>query len=105
MPATRLDSAILGMAGAPPAHLGASLRTAALLKAGELQGAIFNTTTLAIVCTDEAGVIRLFNAGAERMLGYDAAELIDKRTPANFSDSLEVLARSVVMSREAGRPV
>ncbi|MDB5810718.1 MAG: sensor hybrid histidine kinase [Betaproteobacteria bacterium] len=105
MPATQLDSAVLSMAGAAPAPVQESLRSAALLKAGTLQAAIFNTAAFSIICTDEMGVIQLFNAGAERMFGYQADELINKSTPAILSDSLEVLARAVVMSREADAPV
>src|SRR4051812_19062332 len=105
MPATRLDSAVLGMTGAAPAPVSEGLQHAALLKASTLQAALFDTTVCSIICTDEAGIIQVFNAGAERMLGYDAAELINKSTPARLADPLEVLARSVVMSREAGTPV
>src|ERR1700675_3824094 len=41
----------------------------ALLKAGALQNAIFNSANFSSIATDEKGVIQLFNVGAERMLG------------------------------------
>src|SRR5436309_5625209 len=58
----------------------------ALLKAGALQSAIFNSENFSSIATDEKGVIQLFNVGAERMLGYTASEVVDKNTPADISD-------------------
>ena len=46
------------------------------------------------------GVIRLFNTGAERMLGYAAAEVVDKITPADVSDPQELSARASALSLE-----
>ena len=54
----------------------------ALLKTGALQSAIFNSANFSSIATDEKGVIQLFNVGAERMLGYTAAEVLNKITPA-----------------------
>ena len=45
-----------------------------LLKAGALQRAIFNSANFSSIATDAKGVIQIFNVGAERMLGYTAAE-------------------------------
>jgi hypothetical protein len=39
-----------------------------LLKVGALQDAIFSSANFSIIATDERGVIKLFNVGAERML-------------------------------------
>jgi PAS domain S-box-containing protein len=74
----------------------------ALLKAGALQNAIFNSANFSSIATDEKGVIQLFNVGAERMLGYTAAEVLDKITPADISDPQEVIARAVALSLELG---
>ena len=49
----------------------------ALLKAAALQHAILTSASFSIIATDEKGIIQLFNAGAERMLGYTAAEVVD----------------------------
>jgi PAS domain S-box-containing protein len=76
------------------------LREAAMLKAGALQESILNSADFAIIATDEKGIIQLFNRGAERMLGYDAAEMVNKITPAHISDPQEVIARAVVLSQE-----
>ena len=58
----------------------------ALLKAGALQSAIFNSANFSSIATDAKGVIQIFNVGAERMLGYAAAEVMNKITPADISD-------------------
>ncbi|MGD0992298.1 MAG: PAS domain S-box protein, partial [Gemmatimonadales bacterium] len=46
------------------------------LKAGALQSAIFNSANFSSIATDAKGVIQIFNVGAERMLGYTAAEVM-----------------------------
>src|SRR5271157_3811339 len=77
-------------------------RKEALLKAGALQSTIFNSANFSSIATDEEGVIQLFNVGAERMLGYTAAEVLNKITPADISDPLEVIARAKALSLELG---
>src|SRR4029450_3977621 len=80
-------------------------REAALLKTGALQNAIFNSANFSSIATDEKGVIQLFNVGAERMLGYTAAEGINKSTPADISDRSEVTGRANALSVELGPPI
>ena len=75
-------------------------RREALLKTGALQNAIFNSANFSSIATDERGVIQIFNVGAERMLGYAAAEVVDKITPADISDPQEVIARAEALSLE-----
>ena len=77
----------------------------ALLKAGALQNAIFNSANFSSIATDEKGVIQLFNVGAERMLGYTAIEVVDKITPADISDPQEVIARAKALSLELATPI
>jgi PAS domain S-box-containing protein len=77
----------------------------ALLKAGALQSAIFNSANFSSIATDEKGVIQLFNVGAERMLGYVASEVLNKITPADISDSQEVIARAKALSVELATPI
>jgi PAS domain S-box-containing protein len=77
----------------------------ALLKAGALQSAIFNSANFSSIATDEKGVIQLFNVGAERMLGYTAIEVVDKITPADISDPQEVIARAKELSHELATPI
>ena len=76
-----------------------------LLKAGALQTAILNSATFSSIATDAKGVIQIFNVGAERMLGYSAAEVVDKITPADLADPLEVVARSQALSLELGTAI
>jgi PAS domain S-box-containing protein len=78
---------------------------AALLKAGALQNAIFNSANFSSIATDEKGVIQLFNVGAERMLGYTAADVLNKITPADISDPQEVIARAKALSVELATPI
>ncbi len=80
-------------------------REEALLKTGALQNAIFNSANFSSIATDERGVIQIFNVGAERMLGYAAADVVDKITPADISDPLEVIARAVALSAEIGTTI
>src|SRR5688572_22473179 len=77
----------------------------ALLKAGALQSAIFNSANFSSIATDEKGVIQIFNVGAERMLGYTAAEVMNKITPADISDPQEVIARAKALSVELGTTI
>jgi len=77
----------------------------ALLAAGALQNAIFNSANFSSIATDAKGVIQIFNVGAERMLGYTAAEVMNKITPADISDPQEVIARAKALSLELGTPI
>ncbi|MDB6027773.1 MAG: sensor hybrid histidine kinase [Verrucomicrobiales bacterium] len=77
----------------------------ALLKAGALQSAIFNSANFSSIATDAKGVIQIFNVGAERMLGYTAADVMNKITPADISDPHEVIARATALSVELGTPI
>jgi PAS domain S-box-containing protein len=70
-----------------------------------LQRAIFNSANFSSIATDARGVIQIFNVGAERMLGYTAAEVTNKITPADISDPLEVIARAKLLSVELATPI
>ncbi len=80
-------------------------RKEGLLKTGALQNAILNSANFSSIATDEKGVIQLFNIGAERMLGYAAAEVVDQITPADISDPQEVIARAAALSLELKTPI
>ncbi len=70
-----------------------------------LQRAIFNSANFSSIATDAEGVIQIFNVGAERMLGYTAAEVTNKITPADISDPQEVIARAKLLSVELATPI
>jgi len=80
-------------------------RREALLKTGALQSAIFNSANFSSIATDEKGVIQIFNVGAERMLGYAAADVVDKITPAEISDPQEIVVRARALSIELGSTI
>jgi PAS domain S-box-containing protein len=76
------------------------LRQETLLKTGALQNAILTSANFSIIATDEKGIIQLFNVGAERMLGYLAAEVVNKINPSDIHDPQEVMARAQALSLE-----
>jgi PAS domain S-box-containing protein len=75
------------------------------LKADALQLAIHNSANFSSIATDAQGVIQIFNVGAERMLGYSAAEVINQITPAGISDAQEMIVRAAALSLEAGMTI
>lgn len=75
-------------------------RQEALLKTGALQNAILTSANFSIIATDEKGIIQLFNIGAERMLGYKAAEVVNRINPSDIHDPQEVSARARDLSAE-----
>ena len=77
----------------------------AALKTFALQDAIFYSANFSSIATDARGVIQIFNVGAERMLGYEAADVLNKVTPADISDPSEVIARARALSDELGTPI
>jgi signal transduction histidine kinase/ActR/RegA family two-component response regulator len=80
-------------------------RETALLKAGALQNAILTSANFSIIATDEKGIIQLFNVGAERMLGYTAAEVVNRISPSDIHDPQEVMARARALSLELATPI
>jgi PAS domain S-box-containing protein len=77
----------------------------ALQATSMLQRAILDGASYAIISTSTDGIIKTFNHGAERMLGYTAAELVGRATPEVFHDREEVAARAAEMTRELGRTI
>src|SRR5580698_2744149 len=76
-----------------------------IVKSGALQQAILNSANFSVIATDEKGIVQLFNAGAEIMLGYAAADVVDKITPADISDPLELSARAAALSKDNAAPI
>lgn len=73
-----------------------------LLKTGVLQTAILSSANFPILATDAKGVIQIFNVGAERMLGYFHADVVNKMTLADIADPQEVICRARALSAELG---
>ncbi|TAK83914.1 MAG: response regulator [Betaproteobacteria bacterium] len=70
-----------------------------------LQNAILTSASFSIIATDEKGIIQLFNAGAERMLGYSADEVVSRISPSDIHDPQEVMARARALSLELATPI
>ena len=82
------------------AETGPTVEAVTKLKTGALQDAILTSANFSIIATDEKGVIQLFNIGAETMLGYAAADVVNRITPADIHDPQEVIERAQALSRE-----
>lgn len=74
----------------------------ALQETNTLQNAILESANYAIISTTIDGNIRVFNAAAERFLGYQANEVIGKTTPVIFHDFNEIVKRARELSKEIG---
>jgi diguanylate cyclase (GGDEF)-like protein/PAS domain S-box-containing protein len=70
-----------------------------------LNQTVFESASVAIIATDTDGVIQLFNAAAQRMLGYGSEEVIGRHTPALLHVPEEVAAHAAVLTASLGRPV
>lgn len=64
-----------------------------------------SSTEVAVIATDQNGVITEFNSGAEKLLGYSSQELVGKETPLKFHSEKEVQARAQKLSEALNRPV
>ena len=71
----------------------------------ELQALLDAATEVAIIAVDANHVVRLFNRGAEKMLGYRAAEVLGAQCPLGVHDPLELAARSEELTHQFKRPV
>lgn len=71
----------------------------------QLKDVLSAASEVAIIVTDKEGIISLFNTGAERLLGYQAEELIDKSSPAIFHDLEQVKARAEDLTKQLGIPI
>lgn len=62
-------------------------------------------TEVALIATDARGIIQLFNAGAEQMLGLRAQDVIHRMTPEGFHLPEEIEARGRELSEALGRTI
>lgn len=74
----------------------------ALMEATQTRQAILDSANLSIIATDPQGTILSFNRAAERMLGYDAGDVVNRLTPAVIHEPDEVIKRAAVLSQELG---
>jgi PAS domain S-box-containing protein len=87
--------------------LAQALQMSGALRASERRFGMLvdSASEFAIIGTDPAGKVNVFSVGAERMLGYAAAEIIGGDTPFQLHLPEEVIARGIELSHELGRPV
>ncbi|RYE72021.1 MAG: PAS domain S-box protein, partial [Oxalobacteraceae bacterium] len=79
---------------------------AALRHVSALLGNVLRAASeMSVIATDMNGIITVFNAGAERMLGYSADEMVGCRTPACLHDEEEVAARTAELRTLTGEPL
>ena len=70
----------------------------------KLEAVLEAATQIAIIATDTVGIITVFNAGAELMLGYSAKEMVGKNvTMLHFMSELET--RGQELCQQFGYPV
>lgn len=79
-------------------------RTGELAASNELLSSVLaSARAFAIVAVDLNGIIQVFNAGAERMLGYPADEVVGKRPVTLFLLGDELRQRARQLAEELGR--
>ena len=78
---------------------------AALDDSERINASILASTPQAIIVTGHDGLIKVFSPGAEKMLGYAAADVVGKRTPLIFLDAKQLQQRAAKLADELGRPV
>ena len=71
----------------------------------ELQALLDAATEVAIIAVDANHVVRLFNRGAEKMLGYRASEVLGEQCPLGMHDPLELASRAEELTHQFQRPV
>jgi PAS domain S-box-containing protein len=76
----------------------------ALIETTQFQRAILDSANYAIISTTPDGIIRTFNAAAQRLLGYTAEEVVGKLTPLVIHDYSEVVQRAQELTEELGFP-
>lgn len=81
-------------------------RTAELRELNFLLNDVLSASSeVSIIATDLNGVIKLFNKGAERMLGYSADEVVGKVTPVGFHDEIEIDKQRIEIFDSTGETV
>ena len=81
---------------------GESLPHEAWARVAAVPPGVLNSPNFSIIATDARGIIPLFSAGAEHLLGYAAAEVLDRMSPGDLQSPEEVVARAEHLSREMG---
>ena len=81
-------------------------RTAELQQSNsQLEAILAAASDFSIIATDEHGIINYFSRGAEKLLGYQAAELVNKCSPAIFHLPEEITERAAQLSVDLAQPI
>ena len=80
-------------------------RETALRQLANFQRSILSDAAYAIVSTDTTGRITSYNPAAEKLLGWQAAEVVGKVTMEAFHLPEEIAARATELSARLGKPV
>ncbi len=70
-----------------------------------LNDVLQSASEVSIIATDSHGMITVFNHGAERLLGYEASEMIGRHMPTVVHDEDEVRERAEELSHETGEKI
>lgn len=80
-------------------------RNSELQRLSDLHGAVLDHAGYAIIATRPDGNITLFNRAAERLLGYRAADIVNRKTLTLFLVPEEIAQRARQFSEELRTPI
>ncbi|MBB5190118.1 PAS domain S-box-containing protein [Silvimonas terrae] len=88
------------------ANLRLAEREASYKSLHDLLGNLLQAATeVSIIAGDASGMVRIFNRGAERLLGYEASEVIGKISPKAFHVPEELASYSADLEKSLGEPL
>ncbi|GAA4447368.1 PAS domain S-box protein [Novipirellula rosea] len=67
--------------------------------------AILDAAGAMMIACDLDGTVRMFNAAAERQLGWNAGEVVGRHTPELWHDHDEIVRRAAELSQELGQEI
>jgi PAS domain S-box-containing protein len=76
-----------------------------LFETTTLQKAILDSANFTMISTDTKGIIKTFNSGATRMLGFKASDVINKLSLDIFHEVDEVNKKATVLNNELGHHI
>lgn len=80
-------------------------RECALRRLTAFQRAILDNAAYGIVSVAPEGIVTSYNPAAERLLGYEAGDVVGKQTPMRWHDPEEVELRARELSGELGETI
>ncbi|WP_445379957.1 sensor domain-containing diguanylate cyclase [Pseudomonas syringae] len=72
---------------------------------GQLRSVLDAATEVAIIATDLDGLIKTFNVGAQKMLGYAQEDVLGRFRLMDFYQSADLEARASRLSKSRGQPI